>query len=354
RVVAEVKSFGEGSDREIEGFFNQLIAQVLDVYPPDALEAPVKRVQDVVASSTAPPDSPIKFRILTNLFNALPRTSPLRLPVAESLIALADDDLDVLQLSRPQVEKWLAEWDIPLETKSAFLKKVADGVAKAGQKDAAYSYLLDRLRLIPASSPEAEAATLETISAALSIPSVHDFDTLAKVDAVQSAKDHPLFALLKIFMLDGVKEYLVWAEANAAVLEQYSLQNPVLEHKIRLLTLASLAAQNVGRDLPYSEIVDALQIDESKVEVWVIDVIRAGLLSGKLSQPTKTLLVTRSTTRSFARTEWETLEKRLATWKTGLLGVLDVVAAARAAAGKDVSAGAALEAAAPAAVAQAA
>lgn len=129
----------------------------------------------------------------------------------------------------------------------------------------------------------------------------------------------------------------------------------MLERKIRLLTLASLAAQNVGRDLPYAEIATALQIDETKVEVWVIDggsiarnsllqlnlillVIRAGLLSGKLSQSTQTLRVTRSTTRSFSRNEWETLEKRLATWKAGLLGVLDVVAAARAAAGKDVSA----------------
>lgn len=49
------------------------------------------------------------------------------------------------------------------------------------------------------------------------------------------------------------------------------MANPVLERKIRLLTLASLAAQNVGRDLPYAEIATALQIDETKVEVWVID-----------------------------------------------------------------------------------
>ncbi|EJD48516.1 hypothetical protein AURDEDRAFT_112952, partial [Auricularia subglabra TFB-10046 SS5] len=334
-VVAEVKGFGDGQEREIEGFFNLLIAQILDTYPADALEAPVKAILAVVDTATAPSESAVKFRILTNLFNALARTSPLRVNVAEALIALAADDLEVIQLSRPQVEKWLAEWELPLERKCDFLKTVADAVAKAGQKDASYSYLLDRLRLISASSPLAEPATLETISAALSLPSVHDFDSLAKIDAVQSAKEHPLFALLKIFMLESVKEYLAWSEQNAATLTQFSLENPVLEHKIRLLTLASLAAQNVGRDLPYGEIAVALQVEASKVEIWVIDAIRAGLLSGKLSQPTQTLRVTRSTTRSFARGEWETLEKRLATWKSGLLGVLEVVGAARAAAGKD-------------------
>lgn len=49
------------------------------------------------------------------------------------------------------------------------------------------------------------------------------------------------------------------------------LDRSELERKIRLLTLASLAFKNVGKNLPYSEIVDALQVDPSEVEKWVID-----------------------------------------------------------------------------------
>jgi hypothetical protein len=44
-----------------------------------------------------------------------------------------------------------------------------------------------------------------------------------------------------------------------------------LEYKIRLLTLASLAFQYVGQNLPYSEIAEALQVDPSEVEKWAID-----------------------------------------------------------------------------------
>lgn len=58
-------------------------------------------------------------------------------------------------------------------------------------------------------------------------------------------------------------------------------------------------------------------------------VIRAGLLSGKLSQTSQSLHITRSTARTFEREQWEALEKRLVAWKTGLAGVLEVVAAAR-------------------------
>jgi translation initiation factor 3 subunit M len=62
-------------------------------------------------------------------------------------------------------------------------------------------------------------------------------------------------------------------------------------------------------------------------------VIRANLLAGKLSQPTQTFHVTRSTSRTLGKEEWEALEQRLVGWKTGLLGVLEVVKNARRSAG---------------------
>jgi hypothetical protein len=49
------------------------------------------------------------------------------------------------------------------------------------------------------------------------------------------------------------------------------LDRTELERKVRLLTLASLGFQNLGKDLPYSTIASALQIEPSQVEKWVID-----------------------------------------------------------------------------------
>ena len=60
-----------------------------------------------------------------------------------------------------------------------------------------------------------------------------------------------------------------------------------------------------------------------------VAVIRAGLVSGRLSQKSQTFHVTRATARSFERPQWELLEQRLQAWKTGIASVLDVVAAAR-------------------------
>jgi translation initiation factor 3 subunit M len=132
------------------------------------------------------------------------------------------------------------------------------------------------------------------------------------------------------------------------------LDTTQLECKIRLLALADLGFQNIGQDLPYTQVAATLQVAPTEVERWVIDgpsalplalpvtdadsywtfgpprtAIRAGLLTGKLAQPTQVLRVTRATARAFGPQEWALLVKRLAEWRAGLAGVLDVVAAAR-------------------------
>lgn len=229
------------------------------------------------------------------------------------------------------------------------------------------------------------------IATAVRLPSVFDFDPLFKLDAVIAVKDHELFSLLQVFLNGSLSDFTTWESSHSAAFETYSkchqyiilmarwrfadedcieLDKKELERKIRLLTLASIAFKNVGQDLPYAEIASALQVDPSEVEKWAIDgeifplpihkrtltannplyftVIRAGLVSGKLSQTTQTLHITRSTARVFEREQWEALEKRLVAWKAGLGSVLEVVATARTSASRRATAeqkdGTALEA----------
>jgi hypothetical protein len=102
------------------------------------------------------------------------------------------------------------------------------------------------------------------------------------------------------------------------------------ERKIRLLTLATLS-NTPSRTLSYSKIAASLEIPNEDVELWLIDIIRAGLVEGKLSQARQELLVHRSTYRTFGREEWEELDSRLEDWKVALEAVLasDQIAALR-------------------------
>ncbi|KAH7909742.1 hypothetical protein BJ138DRAFT_1173548 [Hygrophoropsis aurantiaca] len=331
-VLQETKGLGEGSVLEIEGYFNLLYSHLFTLWSTDSPETKqhISSLLQIISASPSE-QSAVKYRLLSNLGNTTPRSSPLRLQIYSTLLQIAstNGELDVLPLSRNEVERWLKEWDISDEEKSAFLKSIIDALTKADQLQTAYEYTLSYITSLPSSSPASELAAIDAIAMALRLPTIFDFDPLFKLDAIVASKDHELFSLLQIFLNGGLPEFQAWSGSHAAAFEKYGLDKDQLEHKIRLLSFASLGFTYVGRDLPYSQISSTLEIDISEVEKWAIDLIRTGLLSGKLSQTTQSIHVYRSAARTFEREQWEALEKRLLAWKSGLAGVLEVVAAAR-------------------------
>jgi len=72
---------------------------------------------------------------LTNFFNTLPRRSAHRLPVYNAILDLANtnNELQVLQVSRADVEKLLKEREITPSEKSAFLERLVNVFSKVGQ-----------------------------------------------------------------------------------------------------------------------------------------------------------------------------------------------------------------------------
>ncbi|KAG5648768.1 hypothetical protein DXG03_000116 [Asterophora parasitica] len=335
-VAVEVKSLGDGTDKEIEGFFNLLFSHLFSLHVSEASDTKIY-VNAFVQLLTHQPSERkfIKYRILSNLFNAVERTSSLRPLVYTALVRLAgsNGDLDALQISRANVKKWLSEWNIAQNDKAAFLKTVSGAYETASQPATAYDYERLYVQTLPSTSSDAQAAAVNLIATAVRLPTVFDFDPLFKLDAIVAVKDHELFSLLQIFLNNGLLEFKSWEASHADALEQHKLDRTQLERKIRLLTLASLAFQHIGRDLPYSKIGEALQVNPAEVEKWAIDVIRAGLVWGKLSQTTQSLHITRATARTFEKEQWEALEKRLQAWKAGLSGVLEVVVSAKRQAG---------------------
>ncbi|KAF9651741.1 PCI-domain-containing protein [Thelephora ganbajun] len=330
-LVLEVKGLGEGSEKEVEGFFNLLFAHLFNLFPIDSDEIKV-HVNALLKAITSPKGQfSSQYRLLSFLFNAIPRNSALRLTVYETLIrqASSHDKVELLQIAPESIERWTSEWAITPEQKFGFLRLLVEVFEKAGQSTTSYQYLLISLRNLPPDSPHAESSAIRAISASLRLPSVFDFDTLFKIDAMIKLQGHELFSLLKVFLSGGLEDYKNWESEHSASIEKYGLDKAQLERKIRLLTLASLGFQNIGKDVPYATLASALQVDQSEVERWVIDVIRAGLVSGKLSQSSRVFHITRSTSRVFERDQWIALEQRLVAWQTGLAAVLAVVTSAR-------------------------
>lgn len=244
-------------------------------------------------------------------------------------------NFELLKAQLKNLESWLQVWETDEEDQRKLYLAVSSAAEQAEEKEEAYFYLLRALRTFEADnveSEEAKALSVRAVKMALNQPSHFDFQDLTVIDSVQALRktEAPLFELLEVFTSQGLEEYNDFKDEHDSWLAQQSdLDSSALNRKMRLLTLASLAAQAQDRTLPYDRIRAALQIPEEEVELWVIDVIRAGLVEGKLSQLNKTLLIHRSTYRVFGEKQWAEVQVRMDNWRNSLENVLSVVRSER-------------------------
>lgn len=232
-----------------------------------------------------------------------------------------------------QLPQWLAAWELDEEDAQRLHLAIADAAEAAGDSELAHSHVVEALHTIPAneaSSKEARELAIRALTSALTHPSIFDFTPLTASDAVQALRssDNSLFELLEIFAADTLDAYEDFVSStplssiSGGILAD---AGEILQTKMRLLTLASLATSAPSRSLPYATIASALRIPEADVEKWVIDTIRAGLVEGKLSQLRSEFLIHRATYRVFGEKQWAEVQGRLMVWRRSLEGVLNVI-----------------------------
>ena len=108
---------------------------------------------------------------------------------------------------------------------------------------------------------------------------------------------------------------------NQTTLTQYDLPQEECIRHMRLLSLCSLATEH--EEIPYDAIASTLQIPEEEVESWVIAAVSSGLLSAKMDQLQRVVMVEGCVVRRFGMEQWKVLQKRLDVWKRNVRGVLD-------------------------------
>ena len=89
------------------------------------------------------------------------------------------------------------------------------------RSDSAYEYRILLVHTLPPASPESRSAAVDTMVAALRIPTIFEFDTLYNLDPIIAVRDHELFPLIQIFLRNGLPEFREWTNNHSAVLETY-------------------------------------------------------------------------------------------------------------------------------------
>ncbi|KAF9961519.1 hypothetical protein BGZ72_003357 [Mortierella alpina] len=335
-LVKESKTLLEAPEKEFEAAFNLLVAIALN----DASKTGLEQILKTIVSEPTQ-KSTLKFKVLSNIFNTLPANSPLRLQVFTSIVelAVATDDMDLVLPQLQYVPSWISEWGVGVEAERTLLLTVSDRLKETGNQYQSLEFLLKFLTTFNGTSEldGQKATATRAIVESITLPNVLNFENLLKVDAIQHLKSEKVYELLSVFMSGNVQDFRALTAKNAGLVKELGLDEEDTLRKIRLLSLASLGSENLTRELSYQEIAKALEVEETEVELWVIDVIRAGLVEAKLNQVSKVVIISRSIYRTFGTAQWQQLSQRLNGWKQSLADILQVIANAKLTTGAAVS-----------------
>ncbi|KAI8646480.1 hypothetical protein BD408DRAFT_359834 [Parasitella parasitica] len=325
------------NDREVEGAFNLLIVVVLSA-PQSVISSAVQSLVDTLTKTESNKTS-LKQKILLNLYNALPGNSPLRYNAFVGLVdATAQaDELDSLYPQLEYIDTWTKQWGIDQQIQRSLYDYLSQTLLKSGEEKLALDFSLKKLAILDDNDAESVTLAKDVVLRAISMENYYAFEDLLQYASIQKLKGTEEFELLDVFLNGTLSTYQTFSTAHTSLIKDADKNI----HKMRLLSLASLGSENLSRELTYAEIANNLQIPEDEVEMWVIDVIRAGLVEAKLNQLNRTVLVHRSIYRVFGKEQWKQLSSSLSAWKENLNEILAVVGNAKLIAGGTLQGGAA-------------
>ncbi|KAI9363239.1 hypothetical protein BD770DRAFT_424915 [Pilaira anomala] len=337
QLAKDASIFLTENDKEVEGAFNLMIVTILGA-PSTVLSEAVQAFVDTL-TKTESNKTGLKQKILLNLYNALPGNSPLRYNAFVGLVEVTTqaDELESLYGQLEYVDAWTKQWGIDQQTQRSLYEYLSKVLSSAGEEKLALDFLLKKLATFEENDNQVVALAKEVVLRAIGMDNFFAFEDLLQYSSIQKLKGTEEYELLDIFLNGTLSTYQEFAKSHAGLIQDAEKNI----HKMRLLSLASLGSENLARELTYADIAKNLQIQEEEVEMWVIDVIRAGLVEAKLDQLNKTVIVHRSIYRVFGQEQWKKLSTSLSAWKENLNEILAVIGNAKLITGGAMQGGAA-------------
>eukprot|EP00981_Chlorochromonas_danica_P016202 scaffold16029_cov179-Ochromonas_danica.AAC.2 len=307
-----------GMATELEAIF-QLIFSI--IYLQGREEEESAMVKAVITSLTANKTQVPRRRlsVLVVLFNLIYKVESkvdILLAIFNYAIATGLTNL-VAQLSS-RVEEWIAAWGLSATQQRPLLKVLGELLQADKQGEQSLQVIIRYLQTFKgqALDREAQQTVVTALVQAVQSPLEVFSDRLALHDVVStlsvSEEASKLLSLLKVLCDGGLDDFQSQRGALTAVLNSHKLSADDIEHKLRILSLCSLASQvSPKRDLTFASISAALKVDVADVEIWVVEAVAAGLLDASIDQLQSVVTVNRFSYRSFGNNDWKALQKGL-------------------------------------------
>jgi len=145
--------------------------------------------------------------------------------------------------------------------------------------------------------------------------------------AIKAFEGSPFYKLVETFCNGTYKSF---KEYFGKVAYLSSEDFNLFIEKMKILTITSVLS---ARDtVPFSEIAEAIEIEEDDVEAWIVDAASRNLIVVKMDQPQRQVVVKYLSKRSFQDKDWISLGNRVNTCRENINSLLETVRRAKQAA----------------------
>lgn len=328
--------FSKASEKDLECIFT-IICNL--VKKPESLDQ-AHEMAELISNKIIqqPNDKPaLRLKILFNLYNLLENPYSRFFVYLKSLSLVTHGKvIEHILPSIRNMDNFLKEWNLGVKDQRELFLAISNILKeiKGSTKDS-FMFLTKYLETFSSEDAsnmnEAKEEAARAIIDFVRSPDMFKCDLLDMPAIVQLEKDAqyaPVYQLLKIFLTQRLDAYLDFEAANSALLKNYGLEHDDCISKMRLVSLVDLGLNESCR-IPYSVIKEALRIDETEVESWIVKAITAKLLDCKIDQMNQVVVVSRCTERVFGVHQWQELRSKLVTWRGNVASVINTVQANR-------------------------
>jgi translation initiation factor 3 subunit M len=307
-------------DADLEALMNSFISLIHEcTFDGDKLTRKFcSKITDIGANQS---NALLRLKILNNLFAGLAEDNILRFDVYLSKVRLAASFslTKFVQTQMKDVRQWLSQWKVTVEQKGECYREL-HAALKSEQSEEATKMLLELLssygeECADEAFDDARACVIEYVGKA----GVFTMDHLLQLKPIQALKGKPEYQLLDIFVAGTMVDYLAFQSSNQEFIDSSGLVHADCLNKIRILTFLSMASQQT--EIPFSECVTKLNVDQDDVEDFVVELIQSGLVHAKIDQIQEKIIIRSCSRRTFKKAEWEELHNKLESWRDNLMNL---------------------------------
>jgi len=315
------------NETDVESVLNGIVSVVIFAEPSSS-EGLVLAFCEKVSKAWEPnpKNGLIALKVLRLLFYSLGESSPMRYHVYYYMVDVAGKvgQIKSIFTNTGALKKSFAQRPPNAEQLQKLYRVLHQGLVNCKASDEAYKVMLDLLATYTTeNASQAREDAQRCIVASLADPNIYLLDHLLPLKPVKFLEGNPIHDLLMIAVYDGLEEYLKYYGHHKEYLQKMGLDHDKLMKKMRILSLISMAEKS--SELSFSQIQRELQLEPNQVECFIIDSLKTKLLTARIDQASKKLIVQSVVKRALTKTHWMQIRDILSAWKSGITNLKDTM-----------------------------